>query len=119
MEKVREAEEAIYTADHDPLINWDAEDLISGCSAAGLVAETQLVDETNQVQITKAMLERWFSPSQNDRPSYSQRLEKLLSPTEVAQVKTIFERQLSGRAVDWHGRVVYLQARSAEARLSA
>ncbi len=110
VEKVREAEEAIYKADDDPLINWDAETLIAACSATGLNVETQLADETSKVQVTKAVLARWFSPSENQRPSYAQRLETLLSAAETAQVQVLFERQLSGQAVDWHGRVVYLQA---------
>jgi putative ATPase len=111
VKKVREAEEAIYHMEDDPLINWDANDLAAACSAANLDVEVQSVDETNKVQVTKAMLARWFAPSQNDRPSYSQRLEVLLSATEVAQVQALFGRQLSGQTVDWHGRVAYLQAR--------
>ena len=118
VENVRAAEEAIYASEDDPLTNWDVGDLVAAFSAAGLSVETQLVDEVNQVQITAGMMARWFSPSQNDRPSYMQRLEKLCSPSEVAAVQALFERQLSGQIVDWHGRVVYLQARPEQARRS-
>ena len=117
-ENVRAAEEAIYASEDDPLTNWDVDDLVAAFSAAGLSVETQLVDEVNQVQITAGMMARWFSPSQNDRQSYMQRLEKRLSPAEVAEVQALFERQLSGQIVDWRGRVVYLQARLEQARRS-
>ena len=45
---------AIYAATDDPLTNWDVDDLIAVCSAAGLTVETQLVDEVSQVQVTPA-----------------------------------------------------------------
>ncbi len=58
------AEEAIYTpAAEDAgaaLVAWDADDLAAAFSAAGLKVESTVENEQTEMQVTPALLKRWF-----------------------------------------------------------
>ena len=104
------AEEAIYADAADPLVNWDVDDLVQLFRAAGFAVEAKVEEEHTDLQVTPGVIERWFAPSPAARPSYGDRLGKLLSPTEVAQVRALFARQLSNQTLRWGGRVAFLTA---------
>ncbi len=106
--RVVQAEEAIYTDPADAMVNWDVPDLAAWTTAAGLTVETEIELDPSQLQISAAVLQRWFAPTTGDRPSYGQRLATHLSQPELLRVRTIFERQLLNQTVAWTGKVVYL-----------
>jgi len=104
------AEEAIYMAADDPLVNWDADDLSAWLAAAGLDVSAKIEDETDELQISPAMIAHWFGPGRDDKPSYAHHLVARLNEEEIAQVRKLFERQLAGKIAPWTRRVVYVQA---------
>ena len=104
------AEEAIYAYTDDPLVNWDAPDLARLFEEAGLVVDSVIESETTEVQVTPAVLERWFAPAARGRPSYGDHLARALAPAEVAAVRALFERQLLNQPIIWAGKVLYLRA---------
>jgi putative ATPase len=109
-DRVVAAEEAIYDDPNEPLVNWDADDLRKPFHAAGLAVEMETEEESSELQVTPGVIERWFAPAGGGRPSYGDRLAQHLSPEEVAQVRTLFERQLLNQVVGWRGRVLHLRA---------
>jgi putative ATPase len=112
--RLAEAEEAIYQVADDPLVNWSEADLAAACTAGGLSGVAVTTEESRpEVQITPAMLARWFSPvAAGERASYAQRLAALLNEEELVQVEALYRRQLLGRAVPWRSVTAYLVARA-------
>ncbi len=111
VERWRQAEEAIYADAADPLVNWDETDLNDALSATGLTVTMQSEVEETETPITAAMIERWFTPVNSGRPAYIDRLAMLLTGDEIAQIKKLFERQLTGQSVPWQSRTLFLTAR--------
>jgi putative ATPase len=113
------AEEAIYAGGvnqgaaqrADPLTSWTAPDLLAAAEAAGLRGELQTEEDVTDMQITTAVIARWFAPAKDGRPSYAKRLAVQLSAEEVAQVQRLCEQQLLGQTVAWRGLTAYLVAR--------
>ncbi|MBX3011582.1 MAG: AAA family ATPase, partial [Caldilineaceae bacterium] len=105
-----QAEEAIYRDDADPMVNWDEPDLVAWAEAAGLTVTMQSEADPSQMQISAALLQRWFAPTTGERPSYGQRLASQLQPATVSLVQQLFERQLLNQTVTWTGRIVYLHS---------
>ncbi len=105
-----EAEEAIYADADDPLVNWDAADLRDLLDMAGFkeVSVQEEVQETEML-ITPATLERWFAlEAAGQRLSYAQHLLRRLTADELAEVAALFRRQLTGQAVAWRTRIVFI-----------
>ncbi|MBP8292943.1 MAG: AAA family ATPase, partial [Caldilineaceae bacterium] len=111
MQRIVAAEEMVYAASDDPLVNWDAETLRDACIAAGFTVTIAAEDETTPTPITPGMLTRWFTPAPADRPSYADHLGRLLAPDEVAKVRDLFQRQLAGQQVAWASRTLLLTGR--------
>jgi putative ATPase len=111
--RLRAAEEAIYDDPDDPLVTWAEDDLQATFVASGLddlAVETQ--ETSSELQITRALLARWFDPAPyGARPSYAQRLARILSAEEILQTRTAFERALLGRAVPWRTVTIYVVGR--------
>jgi len=105
------AEEAIYARSDDPLTNWAAPDLLHAAQAAGLTAELQTEEDSTDMQITPALLARWFTPAAEGKPSYADHLAAQLSPTEIGTIRALGEGQLLGQTVAWRGVTAYLTAR--------
>jgi putative ATPase len=109
-QKLMEAEEAIYADPDDPMVNWDEEMLGGIFEGAGFDAAAEVTETESQVRITEALLDRWFAPAGEDRPSYRQRLGDHLSPDDLAQVEALFRRQLRGQIVPWRSQRLLLFA---------
>ncbi len=107
-ERVVQAEEAIYAKADDSLVNWAEADLAAWGEQAGLQVEITSGDETTELQVTPNVLERWFTPAANGRPSYVDHLAVYLSQAEITQVRTLFTRQLLDKTVQWRGKICYL-----------
>ena len=108
------AEEAIYARTDDPLTNWDAPELLAAAQAAGLAAQLQTEEDVTDMQITAAMIGRWFTPAKEGRPSYADHLAAQLAPEEIAAVRGLCEQQLLGQTVAWRGVTAYVTAYVAE-----
>jgi putative ATPase len=109
--RVVEAEEAIYRQAGDPMVNWDEQTLRLTCEAAGLATQVSADQERSEVQVTPAMLARWFTTAgAGERPSYVDRLRQRLDAAQCAQVEAVFRQQLANRAVPWETTTAYLAA---------
>lgn len=111
------AEEAIYDNELDPVVNWDAVDLVKALEDAGLAqVHLELVQHTEQQRIGAEQLARWFPTDSalapGARPSYGHHLrQRLQDEQELALVRDVFERQLGNRQVTWITTVAYLTGR--------
>ncbi len=112
-ERLREAEEAIYSDSSDPLVNWGAEDLAAMFVDAGLEAQFDTAEDVVDMRITEGLLARWFAKDAGSKPSYAQRIGELLSEDEIAEVEALYRRQLLNQTVQWRSRTVYVTARQA------
>jgi putative ATPase len=107
------AEEAIYTRRDDPLVSWDADDLVALWQATGLRVELTNETEITEVRVSAGLIARWFDDASTEgRPTYAQHLAALLTPAEIEQVRALFQRQLLNQTVAWHSRTAYLVARA-------
>lgn len=110
--QVQAAEEAIYTASDDPLVNWAEDDLAAAFRAAGLAEVTVETAETvTEARITPALLDRWFTPAVAGRPTYVQHLARRLTADELAAVEALYRRKLTGATVPWRSATAYLAAK--------
>ena len=109
--RLMQAEEAIYTDPTDTMVNWDVADLVAWTEQAGLTVAQQTEADASQMQISAAVLQRWFAPATGARLSYGQRLATTLQPSEIALVQKLFERQLLNQTVVWTGCIVYVVAK--------
>jgi putative ATPase len=111
-DRLRQAEEAIYTNADDPMVSWDekaVERLAEEAGFAGCAVEC--VDQPSDQIISADMLGRWFSPAPDGaRPSYADHLARELSVDEINAAAALFRAQLTGRTVSWRSRVAFLRA---------
>lgn len=106
------AEEGIYAQPDDPMVNWDEAALQRAFDAAGLLTQVSVEREESQVQVTPALLARWFTPARaGERPSYVDHLRQRLDAAQCIQVEALFRQQLNNRAVPWETSMAYLAAR--------
>ncbi|MEB3358758.1 MAG: AAA family ATPase [Synechococcales bacterium] len=104
------AEELLYQAAADPLLNWDWQDLHPLFEQAGIKVELSLETIHYENRITSAVLDRWLQPG-GDRPSYRDRLAATLSETELTKVLDLLTKQLLNQTVNWQGAIAWVQAR--------
>jgi putative ATPase len=95
------------------LTNWDAPELLAAAQAAGLAAAMQTEEDVTEMQITPAVIARWFTPAKEERPSYADHLAAQLSAEEIAAVRAVCEQQLLGQTVPWCGLTAYVVAQVA------
>jgi putative ATPase len=104
-----DAEEQIYDDLDDPLVNWDAADLRHALEAAGFEGvSVALEEDTAEVLVGLTTLSRWFETESNrGRPSYAQHLLRQITAAELAEVRALFQRQLSGQIVLWRSHLAF------------
>ena len=95
-----QAEEAIYTNPDDPMTNWDIDDLRSAFEKVGLKVEIEVERITTPMQISTALLNRWFSKSQT-KQSYASHLDKFLTDDEIEIAQQLLTTKLLNKTVDW------------------
>jgi putative ATPase len=112
-QRLIQAEEQIYAASDDPLVNWDETDLEAALRAAGLEEISVASDvQTAETLISPATVERWFSVAAlGDRPTYAQHLLRGITPTELAEVQALFQLQLAGQTVLWRFILIFASGR--------
>jgi hypothetical protein len=62
------AEEAIYAAADDPMVNWDENTLVGLFADAGFDAAAEVTESESQVRITNALLNRCLRPRAKPAP---------------------------------------------------
>jgi putative ATPase len=105
-----EAEEALYQDQADPMLNWDAIDLLPQFEAVGFSATVELERTQTDYRITAAVLDRWFTPGQaqqQERLSYGEQLSRFLSEAEVKAVQALLGRTLINQVVAWEGAIAF------------
>jgi putative ATPase len=112
-QRVGEAEEQIYSVPDDPLLNWTAAGLTEILESVGFADVTAQEEvQESDLYLTAATLERWFAVGGNgERLSYAQHLLKWITTGELAQVKALYERQLSNQTIRWQTRVAFVAGR--------
>jgi putative ATPase len=98
------AEEAIYQDSQNPMVNWDAIALATQLQAQGLKVELQIESIQTQLNMTAALLDRWFT-SNPDRPSYAEQIAHTLSESEVTQIQNVIISVLKNQIVNWNGAI--------------
>jgi len=113
-ERVREAEESIYTDRNDPLVSWDADTLTAALEQSGLRNATLRVERQREPRrFTEHHFERWFGEAGDapDRPTYAARLRAVgLTDSEVLRVSALYRRHLGKQVVDWTTSLAFLTA---------
>ena len=100
--KVAKAEEAIYHDPDDPLVNWEAADLVAVIETAGFAVEFRLERQLVRQRIGAEQLARWFGEGDDKRPSYAERLtEGGIRPKDIDRVATLYRRTFMEQVVDW------------------
>ncbi|MFH1567186.1 MAG: AAA family ATPase [Gemmatimonadota bacterium] len=111
-ERVAVAEEAIYQDEANPRVNWDGEDLRRLLAEAGFAeAQVELHTQTAERRLTPPLLNAWFSPGGEQRPTFARYLRRHMSEAELRQVRILFERALAHRDVAWSTTYVFAAAR--------
>jgi len=102
------AEETLYDDADDPLLNWDASDLVGELGEAGLSVRSAVKEEATPMWIAEARLEQWFS---DEASSYKSRLAASLDEDTLERLESATRRAVRGRAVSWVQRGVLLTGR--------
>jgi putative ATPase len=108
VKKVEKAEEAIYQDADDPLVNWEANDLVGALETAGFSAvEERLEKQVDRRRIGQAQFDRWFGESGDGKLSYGERLgEGDIRPKDKERVAALYRRQLLEQVVAWETMVL-------------
>jgi putative ATPase len=106
-----QAEEAIYANPDDSMTNWDIDDLRSAFETVGLAVEIEVERITTPMQISTALLNRWFSKTQT-KPSYTSHLTKFLTDDEIAIAQQLLTNKLLNKTVDWASTAAIITSRS-------
>jgi putative ATPase len=106
-----QAEEAIYVNPDDSMTNWDIDDLRSAFETVGLAVEIEVERITTPMQISTALLNRWFSKTQT-KPSYTSHLTKFLTDDEIAIAQQLLTNKLLNKTVDWASTAAIITSRS-------
>ncbi|MDV2992582.1 MAG: hypothetical protein N4J56_002236 [Chroococcidiopsis sp. SAG 2025] len=106
------AEEEIYANPADPMVNWDVEDLRLALTAAGVKVTIEAEHYPTQLYVSPELLNRWFSGNATGtkRPAYVEYLSRYLSAPEISLIRSLFERSLLNRTIDWSTTVAFLKA---------
>jgi putative ATPase len=104
-----EAEAAIYQQADDALVNWTEADLQQWFEQAGFTVALQVERAPTAVYISPETCDRWFAPSAT-KTSYAAHLAKSLSATEIEQIRSLLNRQLSQQTVRWQSTIVWVRA---------
>ena len=114
-ERVRSAEEAIYSDPDNPRVNWDDDDLSVLLNKAGFAAPTcERETWTSTRRITPQHLGHWFNPGGEKHRTFAHYLRRQLEAEEVQTVRKFFERKLTNNDVRWTTTVLFLTATPAD-----
>jgi putative ATPase len=120
IDRIVAAEERIYNNMNDPMVNWDEQDLKKIFEKVGVANIEAIVEPaTSEWRIGANQIERWFSlKAEGQRLSFAQHLIDTASGpgldlSELEQLKSLFQGQLTEKVVPWQSTIVYLIASAA------
>lgn len=101
-ERVIAAEEALYAPDTGGMFGLDETALTEWLTESGFeVLAMDLHQEEEVIAMTEDLLTSLFGPGKTgDRPTYGDRLRKLVSDDEFEQVTALVRKQLSGKRLN-------------------
>ncbi|MBD2452392.1 AAA family ATPase [Nostoc sp. FACHB-152] len=107
-ERLVDAEEAMYTNQSDPMLNWDADDLHDAFASTGLTVDMVVEQNLTQIHISSVFLERLFATKGN-RQSYAQHLGEKLTLEELERLKVTFTHYLLNQTIDWQSAIAFFK----------
>ncbi len=111
----REAEEAIYGDQADPMVNWDADVLRQALIGAGLdLLEFEIARAAQDYFIGSQTLARWFPQDEpvrtEARPTYAARMAHFLEPDQIRTLHAFLSARLVGQTCPWQTTTAYVIA---------
>lgn len=114
-QRLMAAEEAIYADESNPQVSWEADELESFFSEAGLCdIDLRSEEQHGQRHINPQQLAHWFDPGGEKRHTYAHYLGQHLDGEELHLVRRLFERELANKTLPWSSTQVLIFARSAD-----
>jgi len=111
MQRVLEAEKAIFENPENPRTNWNRQDLLNVLNRTGLQVRRHTASLfQNEVLISAARLQEWFSHGSSERPSYADQLQRYLGAAEIDRVRAILTAVLAGKTVKWKTSWLFVKA---------
>jgi putative ATPase len=106
----RKAEEAIYQNPTDPMVNWAIADLHASLQQQlpDSKITVEVIQQTQVMPLTPALLERWFGPGTGGQASYGERLADTLSAKAIAQIQQQFQAAIN-QPVQWQTAIALLR----------
>ncbi|MCB9760510.1 MAG: AAA family ATPase [Alphaproteobacteria bacterium] len=99
------AEDALYSDPTDPLTRHDADEIAHIAASAGFAVEAAPLEGAHALQVTDAVLARWFSRQPG---RYGARLAELLGADAVNQIEAATAKALRGQPVRWSSTTLLL-----------
>jgi len=107
LSQLKTAENQLYQAPNDAMVNWDIADLQQYFATAKLQCTIELSSFSTPLTVTTDLLERWL----NEQGKYCTHLYRAkFSSDDVAQIRSYFFQQLMNKTVDWHRCIVFIRA---------
>jgi putative ATPase len=107
LERLRHAESAAAAA--DPRQSWDVPQLADWLTAAGLAdVRAEAVTAAAELVITATLVDRWFGAG----AVYAVALAEILTPAEVAQVRSALAARVGTAPVPWPTVTAFVTARA-------
>lgn len=104
------AEEDIYQAVDNPMVNWDATDLKTAFVSTGLTVQLTVETRQTEVLITPRLFNHWFSTSPSaEKLTYRDRLSTVLGKADLKTVETAFKRHLLNQTVLWRSQLAFIR----------
>ena len=106
--KFKTAEQEIYSAGDNPLVNWDEKKLISYCKKGGfknITANIEIFTETRQ--ITKRQLDKWLNRKMA-KNGYGRILSEIFSEKDSNIIEKILRTELQDKTVSWKTELLFL-----------
>jgi putative ATPase len=108
-DRLIQAEEAIYTQNSDPKVNWDVDDLRRLFENAHFSVELDSIRSQTDVYLSQALCDRWFMFNR-PIPSYADHLSHRLSHDEIDQIRQRFSQRVGNQTVTWKSTTVFIRA---------
>ncbi|MDC7226878.1 MAG: AAA family ATPase [Spirochaetales bacterium] len=108
---LRSAEEDLYNSKSNPLVNWNAGNLISDIAKAGFSTDERIEQSTYLIEekrpISSQQILKWFD---SDANGYGGILSGKLPQAEFEKLRTITAEALNGKIVSWNLNFILLRA---------
>lgn len=104
-----DAEATLYDDPADPQFNWDTPELLAHFESAGFSVTYSEEAVTQAVLVSQRLCDRWFDAT--IPTSYRSRLAPALVAQDLEAIETQLRRELQNQTVQWHTRLLFLNAR--------